>query len=209
MMMEVTRNDLLKLSPQYNREWLENDVRTLAAWAEKFGITTKLRMAHFLAQCAHESAGFTAITENLNYSANRLMQVFPKYFTPALATQYARNPEMMASRVYANRMGNGKESTGDGWRYRGRGYIQITGRANYQAYQNSGLCVGNLMEHPEWLTKSPGRMKSAMWYFMKSGCNELADKDNLEAITRRINGGLNGLSNRAYYLRKIKRIFFI
>ena len=83
MMMEVTRNDLLKLSPQYNREWLENDVRTLAAWAEKFGITTKLRMAHFLAQCAHESAGFTAITENLNYSANRLMQVFPKYFTPA------------------------------------------------------------------------------------------------------------------------------
>jgi putative chitinase len=152
---------------------------------------------------------FAAITENLNYSANRLMQVFPKYFTPATAAQYARKPEMIASCVYANRMGNGKESTGDGWRYRGRGYIQITGRANYQAYQNSGLCVGNLMEHPEWLTKSPGRMKSAMWYFMKSGCNELADKDNLEAITRRINGGLNGLSNRAYYLRKIKRIFFL
>ena len=208
-MREITRNDLIRLSPQYNREWIDNDARTLNLWAERFGINTPLRMCHFLAQVAHESGGFTAVTENMNYSASRLMQIFPKYFNPALASQYARHPEMIASRVYANRMGNGKESTGDGWRYRGRGYMQITGKNNYQAYQDSGACTGDLMGHPEWLSKSPGRMKSAMWFFFKSGCNELADTDDVEAVTRMINGGRTGLSNRAYYLRKVKRIFML
>ena len=151
----------------------------------------------------------TTTVENMNYSAKRLLQVFPKHFTPAQAERYARKPSQIANRVYANRLGNGNEASGDGWRYRGRGYIQITGRSNYKAYQDSGLCVGNLMAHPEWLCNSPGRMKSAMWFFMKSGCNELADNDDIEAITRRINGALNGYADRCYYYRRLKRIFMI
>ena len=207
--MKVTRSELLRLCPSYPIDNIDDDVRVLNEWGERFGISTPIRMIHFLAQCAHESAGFTTTVENMNYSAKRLLQVFPKHFTPAQAERYARKPSQIANRVYANRLGNGNEASGDGWRYRGRGYIQITGRSNYKAYQDSGLCVGNLMAHPEWLCNSPGRMKSAMWFFMKSGCNELADNDDIEAITRRINGALNGYADRCYYYRRLKRIFMI
>ena len=208
-MMEVTRNDLLKLSPQYNREWLENDVRTLAAWAEKFGINTKLRMAHFLAQCAHESAGFTAVTENLNYSADGLLKTFPKYFTPEQAREYARQPERIANRVYASRMGNGPEASGDGWRYRGRGYIMLTGRENYERFNESDVCTEDVMRQPDALMKFPLNQVVAGWFWETNGLSELADRDDCDAITRRINGGLNGLADRKFILRRLKKEFCI
>lgn len=208
--MKVSRSDLLKLCPSYPSDRLDADLLVLNAWSERFGITTPLRMAHFLAQLALESNQFRAVEENLNYSADRLMVVFKKYFpTKALALEYAHKPEKIASRVYANRMGNGSEATKDGWKFRGRGYIQLTGRNNYKAYETSGYCNGKLTDHPEWLVNSPGRMKSAMWFWMKSGCNELADRDDIRSITLRINGGLTGYADRQYYLRRIKRIMFI
>jgi len=205
--MRVDKSQLLRLCPSYPSDRLNEDLRVLNEWSDRFGINTNLRMCHFIAQCAHESMGFTKVTENLNYSAKRLMEVFPKKFTPAKAQQYAGKPQAIANYIYANRNGNGSEASGDGWKYRGRGYFQFTFADNYRAYQQSGYCVGNLLAHPEWLCNSPGRMKSAMWYFMKKGCNELADRDNIREITQRINGGQNGYSDRAYYLRKAKKIF--
>ena len=208
--MKVTASELRRICPEYPRERIDDDVRVFNEWNERFGISTPLRIAHFFAQLALESNQFRALEENLNYSADRLMVVFKKYFpTRALAEEYAHKPERIASRVYANRMGNGSEETKDGWKFRGRGYIQLTGRTNYLAYETSGFCNGRLTDHPEWLVKSPGRMKSAMWYWFKSGCNQLADKDDIRAITQRINGGVNGLSDRQYYYRRAKRIFML
>ena len=208
--MKVLRSDLLKLCPSYPPDRLDTDLLVLNAWSEKFGITTPLRMAHFLAQLALESNQFRAVEENLNYSADRLLVVFKKYFpTRALAEEYAHKPEKIGSRVYANRMGNGSEATKDGWKFRGRGYIQLTGRNNYKAYRDSGFCNGDVVAHPEWLRNSPGRMKSAMWYWWSHGCNALADRDDVRKITQRINGGLNGLANRQYYLRRMKRIWYL
>jgi len=207
--MRVEKSQLLRMCPSYPSDRLDDDLRVLNEWSDRFGINTPLRMAHFLAQCAQESAGFTATSENMNYSARRLMEVFPSKFTPATAQQYAGHPSKIASRVYANRYGNGSEASGDGWKYRGRGYFQLTFKDNYRAYQQSGLCVGDLLSHPEWLCNSPGRMKSAMWYFMSHGCNELADADDVKGVTRKINPAMRGLADREYYLRRIKRVFFI
>ena len=207
--MKVTKSMLLRLCPDYRREWVDDDVRVFNAWAERFGITTGIRQIHFFAQLAHESVGFTRVEENMNYSAKRLLQVFPGCFDDAAAQEYAHQPERIASRVYANRMGNGDEASGDGWNFRGRGYMQLTGRSNYLAYARSGYCVGDLMSHPEWLCDSPGRMKSAMWFWMKSGCNRLADADDVKGVTRKINGGYNGLADRMYYWRKAKRVWLL
>ena len=208
--MKVTKSELLRICPNYPSERLDDDVRVLNEWMPKFGITTPLRFSHFIAQIAFESNGFRAVVENMNYSADGLLKVFKKYFpTRKLAEQYAHKPEMIASRVYANRNGNGDEASKEGWKYRGRGYIQLTFKDNYKAYETSGLCNGKLTLHPEWLERSPGRMKSAMWYWMKSGCNKLADNDDIRTITQRINGGMNGFADRQYYLRRAKRVMFI
>lgn len=208
--MKVSKSDLLKLCPSYPSDRLEADLLVLNAWSEQFGITTPLRTAHFLAQLALESNQFRSLEENLNYSADRLLVVFNKYFpTRALALEYAHKPEKIGSRVYANRMGNGSEATKDGWKFRGRGYIQLTGRNNYKAYETSGYCNGKLTDHPEWLRNSPGRMKSAMWFWWMKGLNALADRDDIRTITKRINGGLNGFEDRKKYLAKIKEILHI
>lgn len=180
-------------------------VRIFNAWNDAFQITTPLRIAHFLATVWHESSGLTRLTENLNYSAQGLRRTFARYFpTVTLANQYARKPQAIANRVYANRMGNGNEASGDGWRYRGRGLIQLTGRANYAAYQQSGFCNGDLLSHPEWLAQYPGALKSAMWFWWKSGCNALADRDDATAVCRRVNGGTNGLDDRKAWLVRWK-----
>ncbi len=184
-------------------------VKTFNEWSDSFGIDTKMKAAHFLAQIAHESGELRHMEENLNYSEDALLRVFPKYFTRQTAAKYARHPSMIASRVYANRMGNGNEASGDGWMFRGRGAIMITGRSNYKAYAASDFCVGDLMSHPEWLAKSPGCFKSAMWFWWKNGLNELAERDDVEAVTRRINGGTNGLAQRMYYTRKAKKTLWI
>lgn len=196
---------ILRAVPQANRQRSEELAGVFNDWGGQFGIDTPLRLAHFLSQVFVESARLTAMEENLNYSAQGLMRTWPKRFDAAKAAAYARQPMKIANYVYANRMGNGPESSGDGWNYRGRGCIMITGRSGYMGYARSPLCNGDLMAHPEWLAQSPGCYKSAMWWWQQNGCNELADTDNCENVTKRVNGGTNGLADRKYYLRRFKR----
>lgn len=158
---------------------------------ERWQITTPARVAAFLAQIGHESGDFAHTEENLNYSAEALRRVFAKYFpTDERARQYARRPEAIANLVYANRMGNRDASTGDGWFYRGRGLVQITGRSNYALYAPWGI------DTPGELATAPHAALSACWYWGTRGLNELAGAGDFQAITRKINGGLNGQENR-------------
>src|SRR5712692_12033272 len=165
--------------------------------AVKFGITTNLRLAHFLAQCALESSGFTATVENLNYSAQRIPQVFGKYFKGVDPAPYAHNPEKLGSRVYANRMGNGDEASGEGFKFRGRGYIQLTGKNNYTSFSTfvGEDCVAN----PDLVaTKYP--LASAAFYFNSNKiwaiCDRGADDATVTRVTKAVNGGNTGLSER-------------
>ena len=165
--------------------------------AVKFNITTPLRLSHFLAQCGHESGGFKALVENLNYGSKGLLGTFPKYFNITTATQYERKPEMIASKVYGGRMGNGPESTKDGWKFRGRGYIQLTGKNNYMAFDK--FVTENILENPELVaTKYP--LMSAAWFFDKNGlwvvCDKGATTEVVTAVTKRVNGGVIGLVDR-------------
>lgn len=170
-----------------------------------FEIDTAQRVACFVSQCAHESAGFVSLEENLNYSAERLLVVFPKYFkTAAIAAKYARKREAIASRVYADRMGNGPEESGDGWRYRGRGLIGITGKF---MYRRCGEALGiDLLADPDLLTDKRWAALSAGWFWSDHGLNELADVDDFEKITKIINGGLNGLDDRYAWLDKTREL---
>ena len=165
--------------------------------AAKFSITSNLRLAHFLAQCALESMNFTAVVENLNYSAQRLLQVFPKYFKNVDVNAYARNAQKIGSRVYANRMGNGDEASGDGFKFRGRGYIQLTGKSNYQSFTNhiGEDCIGN----PDLVaTKYP--LASAGFFFDSNNiwaiCDQGASDAVVTSVTKRVNGGTHGLAER-------------
>jgi putative chitinase len=172
----------------------------------KFAINTPLRLAHFLAQCGHESGDWKFKTENLNYSAQALQSVFRKYFPDeATSAQYARKPEMIANKVYANRMTNGDETSGDGWRFRGRGYIQLTGRQNYTSFDK--VVEENLLEHPD-LVADKYPLLSAAWFWDNNKLNTLADKGSTDAdvtaITKRVNGGTHGLEDR---LSKFKKYY--
>lgn len=172
--LTVTAEHLKKIAPKAkNAELL---AVTIASWAPTFGITTKLRMAHFLAQCAHETMGFTRMTE------------------------------MASGKAYEGNKILGNIYPGDGPKFKGRGLLQLTGRANYKAYATSKFCVGDLMSHPEWLAKLPGAVKSAMWFWWYRGLNALADTDSVYTVTRRINGGTNGLESRRNYLTIAKNI---
>lgn len=167
-------------------------------------INTPLRQAHFMAQLLHESAGFRQLEEGLNYSAAGLMKTWPSRFDSATAQAYQRQPERIANRAYADRNGNGPEASGDGWRYRGRGLIQLTGRLNYR---RAGLDLGiPLVEQPALAADPKHASLIAAWFWQTAKLNPLADSDQLEAITRRINGGLNGLEDRAKYLTQCKRV---
>jgi putative chitinase len=172
--------------------------------AEKFQINTPLRLAHFLAQCGHESGGFRATQENLNYSAKGLMGIFKKYFpTQALAEQYQRKPEAIASKVYGGRMGNGPEATKEGFKFRGRGYIQLTGKDNYTAF---GKAIN------EDMTANPDKVAthypllSAAWFFSKNGLHKMADTGSTDTvvtqITKRVNGGTIGLADRIKHFKE-------
>lgn len=177
-------------------------------YAADFGCTTPRRMAYFLATLAVESAEMKVMEENLSYSASRLRQVFPKYFpTAALAASYQYHPDKIGNRVYANRYGNGDEKSGDGYRFRGRGFIQITFRANYKAYSDylrkKGMNV-NLEETPELLARHLGAMKSALWFCESHKCWQYADKDNAVAFRKAVNGGTNGLKEFQSYLVRAK-----
>ena len=209
MTMQITIEQIKKIAPGAPDKAAGEFVDTFNKWSDKFGITTPLRAANFISQCVHECAELKAFEENLNYSEKGLLKVFSKYFNAAKAKQYARKPEKIANRVYANRMGNGNEASGDGWKYKGRGAIGLTGRSNYLAYSTSGFCVGDLMAHPEWLAKSPGCYKSAMWFWWKNGLNAIADTGDVNAVTKRVNGGYNGLDSRKKYLARAKEVLVI
>ena len=169
------------------------------------GIDTPLRVSHFLAQVIHESGHFKTNVENLNYSASALKSVFKKYFpSDELANQYARQPEKIANRVYANRMGNGPEASGDGWKYRGRGLIQLTGYNNYKNCKDDMHI--DIVKNPDLLLVPEYALKSACWFWNKNNLNQYADKDDITTITKRINGGTNGISDREANLKKAKKI---
>lgn len=176
----------------------------IPAVMEKFQINTPLRLCHFLSQCAHESGNFKAVTENLNYGPVSLMKVFKKYFPDAAkAEKYARKPEKIANLVYGNRMGNGDEASGEGFKYRGRGYIQLTGKVNYQSFDK--VVDENLTDNPDLVaTKYP--LLSAAWFWNSRTLNTLADKGatdaDVTAITKKVNGGTHGLDDRIAKFKK-------
>ena len=169
-----------------------------------YQVNTPLRIVHFMAQIEHES-GLKPIPENLNYSSSGLLATFGKYFnnSPNEAKKYARQPEKIANRVYANRMGNGNEDSGEGWKYRGRGFIQITGKENYHRLSNDTDI--DFLHNPDLLLEEPNAMISALWFWKIKGLNKFADADDILTITKRINGGTNGLAHRKELLEKYKQ----
>jgi len=189
----LTLNQLKQIIPKnpYVDHWYEALVQLL----DEYQIDTPQRQAAFLAQCAHESGGFTAIKENLNYRAQTLRKVFPKYFpTDDIAAQYAGHQEAIANRVYANRMGNGDEASGDGYRYCGRGLIQLTGKDNYQWFADSlGISPE---EASEYMATFEGACQSACWFWETNNLNQFADRGDILTMTKRINGGTIGLEDR-------------
>jgi predicted chitinase len=196
-----TRVEMLKemgVSDDDAKQYIQQLEKTLP----KYGIAdSRLRLAHFFAQILHESGCMRFDMENLNYSADALRRVFGKYFTTKEdANAYARQPEKIANRVYANRMGNGDEASGDGWRYRGRGLIQLTGRANYKAFA-SWVEDDRIMDDPD-LVSSEYAVHSAVFFWDRNKLNAIADRDDVEAVTKRINGGVNGLAHRKELLHK-------
>lgn len=175
--------------------------------AAKFQINTPLRLAHFLAQCGHESAGFKATQENLNYSADGLNKIFGKYFKTVSSASYARNPEKIAARVYANRMGNGDEASKEGWKYRGRGYIQLTGKSNYAEFDK--IVDEDLVANPD-LVASKYALLSAAWYWNSRSLNNNADKGATDAVvtevTKKVNGGTIGLADRIKHFKEYYKL---
>lgn len=187
--------------PRASIKWLE----ALCNGVAQYRIDSKNRFACFAGQLAHETAEFTKFEESLNYSAERLMQVWPKRFPDlASATPYARNSRALANKVYASRMGNGPEESGDGWLYRGRGAIQLTGLDNYEKY---GKMIGvDLVAHPEKLLEPVIGISVAGAYWVSHGCNELADANKQAEITKAINGGDVGLAHRIEMTDKIRSV---
>jgi putative chitinase len=164
----------------------------------EFDISNPFRLSHFLAQCAHESGNFKHIRENLNYSAEGLVKVFPKYFSKETALWYARKPEAIANVVYGSRMGNGDKNSGDGFKYRGRGFLQLTGKVNYQAFSNHIVDTNIMIDSDLVATKYP--LTSAAWFFETKKlwkiCDEGLHADVVKKVTYRVNGGYNGLADR-------------
>ena len=174
---------------------------------DKFEINTPLRLAHFLAQCGHESGGFKVVSENLNYGAAGLQSIFKKYFTAVSAKEYERKPEKIANIVYANRMGNGPQASGEGYKFRGRGYIQLTGKDNYTAFDKT--VEDDILATPELVaTKYP--LLSAAWFFHKNGLHKIADEGATDAVvtkvTKRVNGGTIGLPDRIKHFNEYNNL---
>ena len=189
----LTEEQLAQLIPgnPYISEWHE----ALEQCLPDYDINTPSRVAAFIAQCAHESGGFRVLKENLNYRAVTLRKVFPKYFpNDQIAAQYAGKQEMIANKVYGNRMGNGDESSGDGFRYCGRGLIQLTGKNNYQLFAES--IETPVEDIPHYLATFEGAVQSACWFWESNNLNQWADRGDILTLTKRINGGTIGLDDR-------------
>lgn len=193
----------ITLRPQ---KTLEQWVTPLTHVMEQYDITTTRRKEMFLAQIALESTGFSRVEENLNYSSRRLREVFPKYFlNDAMALRYAGKPEQIANRVYARRsLGNGNEASGDGWKYRGRGLKQLTGKYNYEQC-GKGLAI-DLVHNPDMLTVPEYAALSAGWFWESINGNSYADTNNFKMLTKRINGGLNGYKDRCILLGRAEKV---
>jgi len=202
--MKIEASQIMAISPTCKPEVAEGLAQCLPAVLEKYAISTPLRVAHFLAQTAHESEGFTHFVENLDYSASGLENTFPKEFRTVKVADYARNPEKIANRVYANRMGNGDEASGDGWKFRGRGMIQLTGLENYEAFsKHSGK---DAIQDPDLFSTVEGAAESAAWYWLQRDINKPADEDDVVMVTKLINGGTLGLDERRKLLEIAKRV---
>lgn len=187
-----------KMKTIEKKEGLYSKYKTLF---NKNNVNTPLRLAHFMAQIEHES-NLKPVNENLNYSQKRLLQIFGKYFNQESSRKYARKPKEIANIVYANRMGNGNTDSGDGWNYRGRGFIQITGRNNYtRLSKDTGI---DYIKEPWLLLNDPDALISALWYWSSINGNKHADNDDIKKITKLINGGYNGLAHREQLLKKYK-----
>ena len=202
--MAISQEQLQQILP--GNPYLEHWCEALNKILPDYDISTPQRVAAFVAQAAHESGGFTALHENLNYRPETLRKVFPKYFpTDDLANQYAHNPEMIANRVYANRMGNGDEASGDGFRYCGRGLIQLTGKQNYQAFADS---IETPVEQvPDFLQTFEGAVQSACWFWENNNLNQYADSGDILTMTKRINGGTIGLEDRQNHYNQALQVF--
>jgi putative chitinase len=193
----ITAEQFAQIFPHNNdpQGW----VNSMTQVFPKYGIDQPHRIAAFLAQCGHESAGWSTFEENLNYSAEGLCKIFGSHFHGMEDAQnYARQPELIANRIYANRMGNGPEESGDGWKYRGRGPIQLTGKENYTKFaQDMFDDWQNLVEHPDWVTEDKDfALMSAIWFWNAHNLNQYADAGDIKTMTKIINGGYLGLEER-------------
>ena len=200
--MQITKEQLSQLIPKnpYLDQWYE----ALSVLLPDYEINTPNRIAAFIAQCSHESASFTALHENLNYRSETLSKVWPKKFPASIAEQYAHKPEAIANRAYASRMGNGDEASGDGWRYCGRGLIQLTGKDNYTAFADS---IGITPEEvSDYVQTFEGAAQSACWFWETNNLNQYADSGDIETMTKRINGGTLGLEDRKKHYEHAKHI---
>lgn len=197
--MFCTKNQLIEFEPK-----IASYADRILTQAVKYGLINELRMAHFLAQVCHESANFTRTEENLNYSVNGLMKTWPTRVDRVTAERLARQPEAIANFVYANRMGNGSVASGDGWKYRGRGLMQCTGKDNYEAASQFLYQDDRLVTSPTLLARGDGAVDSALWYWDLKYLNKMADSDDVVAITKKINGGTNGLNERIALVKRAK-----
>ena len=202
--MEITKKQLSEIIPgnQYVDHWLS----ALNEILPEYEINTPKRVAAFLAQCAHESGGFKFLKENLNYKAESLVKVFPKYFkTLDEANKYAKQPQKIANKIYANRMGNGDEASGDGYSYCGRGLIQLTGKNNYTIFAES--LEMDVKDVPEYLETFEGAVQSACFFWETNNLNVLADKGDILNMTKKINGGTIGLEDRIKHYNHALHVF--
>ena len=200
----VTQEVIKAIAPEARLNNVTEMLKYINPILSKYKLDTPLVVAHFLSQLAHESGGFNRLEENLMYSSEGLMKTFSKYFpNKELADKYARKKELIANRVYANRMENGDEASGDGWKYRGRGYIQLTGRYNYELY---GKKIGiDLVTNPDKAMEVKTALELASCYFVTVGCVGAAKNDNCKAVTKLINGGYIGLAHRQALLDRAKK----
>jgi putative chitinase len=203
--MELTKQQLQKLLPKnpYIDHWYD----ALSKLLPDYDINTPKRIASFMAQCAHESAGFTALQENLNYKPPTLKKLFGKYFPGDLAEQYcskSNKQEAIANRIYANRMGNGDEASGDGFKYKGRGLIQLTGKSNYQAFADSLEITPE--EAAQYMHTFEGAAQSACWFWETNKLNNCADAGDIVKMTKIINGGTFGLDERIHHYEEFLHI---
>ena len=201
--MEIRQDQLAQILP--GNPYIEHWCEALNKILPDYDISTPQRVAAFLGETYVESAGYTALHENLNYTAQSLCRVWPSHFTADIADQYAHNPERIANRAYAGRMGNGDEASGDGWNFCGRGLLQVTGRVNYQAFADS--LQMNIADVPAFLQTFEGAVQSACWFWENNNLNSYADSGDFVTMTKKINGGTLGLDDRQHRYLQAMQVF--